>query len=249
MEQPRSARSLTPNYESANGMFGGWTTAVILQAVASSAAGGAEPSVINVIAKIEPDTNLIIRTRRAGGSRAVSHWIADLMSENQTQPLANASVVLAERRFSDEHVDISAPSGPDPETLELVYPAPGSAGERCAMRPIEGFPPFGRATTYSTAWVKEVSGRSVDHLQLAFLPISVLLGPSTGARIPVRAQHSHSLCTSTPPKMSSQKWVTTTSLARRSVLGAYVPPPKSTFVCGVVAELLLSSSVQMAWYR
>ena len=26
-----------------------------------------------------------------------------------------------------------------------------------------------RATTYSTAWVRETSGRTVDHLQLAFL--------------------------------------------------------------------------------
>jgi hypothetical protein len=37
------------------------------------------------------------------------------------------------------------------------------------MRPIEGFPPFGRTTTYSTAWVRETSRRFVDHLQLAFL--------------------------------------------------------------------------------
>ncbi len=43
-----------PNYESANGMFGGWTTAVALRAVTSSAGGKAEPSVINVnfVAKI-----------------------------------------------------------------------------------------------------------------------------------------------------------------------------------------------------
>jgi hypothetical protein len=36
----------------------------------------AEPSVINVnfIAKIEPETKLIIWTRQAGGRRAVSHW-------------------------------------------------------------------------------------------------------------------------------------------------------------------------------
>jgi acyl-CoA thioesterase len=160
-----------PNYESGNGMFGGWTTAVALRAISDSAAGEAKPSVINVnfIAKIDPGTGLVIRTRRAGGGRSVSHWEAELMSEDADAALASASVVLAERRPSDEHVDVAVPSAPDPDTLELVHPAPGSAGERCAMRPIEGFPPFDRTTTYSTAWVKETSGRSVDHLQLAFL--------------------------------------------------------------------------------
>src|SRR6516225_8780397 len=86
-----------PNYESANGMFGGWTTAVALRAVTSSAAGEAEPSVINVnfVAKIEPDSKLIIQTRQAGGSRAVSHWLAELKSEDARATLATASVVLA----------------------------------------------------------------------------------------------------------------------------------------------------------
>jgi acyl-CoA thioesterase len=152
-------------------MFGGWTTAMALRAVSASAAGEAEPSVINVnfIGRIDPGTNLIIRTRRIGGSRAVSHWLAELMSEGEQATLASASVMVADRRLSDEHTEVNAPRAPDPDTLELIYPAPGSAGERCAMRPIEGYPPFGRTTTYSTAWVKEISGRSVDRVQLAFL--------------------------------------------------------------------------------
>ena len=152
-------------------MFGGWTTAVALRAVTRSAEVEVEPSVIHVnfIAKVEPETDLIIQTRQAGGSRAVSHWMAELMSANENATFASALVVLAERRASDGHSDLSAPGAPDPDTLELVHPAPGTAGERCAMRPVEGFPPFGRITTYSTAWVKEISGRPVDHLQLAFL--------------------------------------------------------------------------------
>jgi hypothetical protein len=84
-------------------MFGGWTTAMALHAVTGSA-GEAEPSVINVnfIGRIEPGTNLIIRTRRIGGSRAVSHWLAELMSEGEQATLASASVMLADRRPSDE---------------------------------------------------------------------------------------------------------------------------------------------------
>ena len=37
------------------------------------------------------------------------------------------------------------------------------------MRTISGFPPYGRADTRSTAWVREETGRPVDHAQLAYL--------------------------------------------------------------------------------
>lgn len=99
----------------------------------------------------------------------MSHCQVELTSEDQQTPLASASAVLADRRNSDEKLDVSMPNAPDPESLEVIHPAPGGNGERCAMRPIEGFPFFGRSTTYSTAWVRETSGRPVDHLQLAFL--------------------------------------------------------------------------------
>ena len=61
------------------------------------------------------------------------------------------------------------PDAPDPATLEAMYPAPGSCGERTLMHPILGFPPHNQASTYSTSWVRETSGRNVDHLQLGFL--------------------------------------------------------------------------------
>jgi hypothetical protein len=100
-----------PNYESGNGMFGGWTAAVPLRAVFESADGGAKPCVISVnfINKIEPGTQLSIRTRRLGGGRPVSHWEAALMSEDQNTLLAFASVILAERRDSDGNIDVVMP--------------------------------------------------------------------------------------------------------------------------------------------
>ena len=160
-----------PNYESANGMFGGWTTAVALGAVLRSCADSPRPSAltINFVNRIEPGSSLLISTRRVGGGRSVSHWVAELMTEGQHQPLAFASVVLAERRDSDGKTDVEMPLAPDPDTLEVIHPAPGAAGERTMMRPIKGFPPFGRTTTYSTAWVRETSRRPVDDLQLTFL--------------------------------------------------------------------------------
>ena len=65
-----------PNYESANGMFGGWTTAVALRAVCDDADGDAMPAAvtINFVDKIEPGTKVCICTRRIGGGRSVSYW-------------------------------------------------------------------------------------------------------------------------------------------------------------------------------
>jgi acyl-CoA thioesterase len=222
-----------------------------LRAVTRSAAGEAEPSVINVnfIAKIEPVTTLIIQTRQVGGSRAVSHWMAELMSVDENATLASASVVLAERRPSDEHVDVNAPGAPDPDTLELIHPPAGMAGERCAMRPIEGFPPFGRTNTYSTAWVKEISGRPVDHLQLAFL--SDLRPP-------------RSFYWSDGPRPSATLALSVYFHATRKELGEVgdeylLSEAFGTRGTGSTSEEhlrlwsrggdLLSSSVQMAWYR
>jgi Thioesterase-like superfamily len=222
-----------------------------LHAVLSSAADEAEPSVINVnfMGEIEPGTDLIIQTRRIGGSRAVSHWVAELMSESERATLASASAVLADRRSSDEHVDVTAPNAPDPDTLALVYPAPGTAGERCAMRPIEGFPPFDRTTTYSTAWVKEISGRSVDHLHLAFL--SDLRPP-------------RSFYWSDGPRPSATLGLSVYFHATRTELSEVGDDDLLSEAFGIRGAhstseehlrlwtrggALLSSSVQMAWYR
>ena len=61
------------------------------------------------------------------------------------------------------------PDAPDPSTLEQIHLAPGPCGERTGDRPIVGYPSHNQESTYSTSWVRETSGRTVDHLQLAFL--------------------------------------------------------------------------------
>jgi acyl-CoA thioesterase len=158
-----------PGYEAMNGMFGGWTAAVALRAVCDEADGEAAPSALTVsfVGKVEPSSTVLIRTRRVGGGRSVSFWQAELTVDDVT--VATASAVLAERRESDGHLDVTMPDAPDPAMLEATYPAPGPWGERGQVRPISGFPPHSRDSTYSTSWVRETSGRNVDHLQLAFL--------------------------------------------------------------------------------
>jgi acyl-CoA thioesterase len=158
-----------PNYESMNGMFGGWTAAVALRAICDGVDGEAVPSAltVNFVGKVEPGSDLLIKTRGVGGGRSVSYWQSELTADDVT--LAVASVVLTERRETDGHLEITMPDAPDPATLDVTYPAPGPWGERAPVRPIFGLPPHNRASTYSTAWVREASGRSVDHLQLALL--------------------------------------------------------------------------------
>lgn len=157
-----------PNYEALNGMFGGWTTAVALRAVCDEADSAATPAAItiNFVSKVEPGKDVLIRSRRVGGGRSVSHWQAELTVADDT--VAVASAVLTERRDTDAHLEITMPDAPDPSTLELTYPAPGPFGERAGLRPIVGDPPHNQDSTYSSGWVRETSGRSVDHLQLAF---------------------------------------------------------------------------------
>lgn len=168
-EQAWSAHA-DPNYESANGMFGGWTTAVALRAICDEADGDATPTAItvNFVNKVEPGTDILIRTWRVGGGRSVSYWQSELMTADETT-LAVASAVLTTRRDTDGHLEIKMPEAPDPSTLEVTYPAPGPHGERTVVRPIVGAPPHDKQSTYSSGWVRETSGRAVDHLQLAFL--------------------------------------------------------------------------------
>ncbi len=158
-----------PNYESVNGMFGGWTAAMLLRAVCAEADSKAAPSAltVNFVHKIEPGSDLLIRTWRVGGGRSVGYWHSEFTTADVT--LAVASVVLTERRETDGHLEVKMPDAPDPATLNAIHAAPGPHGERVFDRPIFGLPPFNQESTYSTSWVRETSGRSVDHAQLALL--------------------------------------------------------------------------------
>jgi len=159
-----------PRYVSTNAMFGGWTTAVALRAAIDSSADDTRPSAItiNFVGRVEPGTDVAIRTRRVGGSRSITHWQSELTASADGRSLALATVVLTDRRDSDGLTVPTMPHAPDPETLDVFHP-PGSQGERAMIRPILGQPPFGHSDTLSTAWVREMTGRPVDHIQLAFL--------------------------------------------------------------------------------
>jgi acyl-CoA thioesterase len=123
---------------------------------------------VNYIAKVEPRDEVTVRARRVGEGRSVQHWQSELLStDNQT--LAQATIVFARRGETDGFTEPRMPEAPDPDTLEKFHPRTGAHGERVLQRPIVGYPPFGRKSSLSLSWVRELSGRPVDHLQLAFL--------------------------------------------------------------------------------
>jgi acyl-CoA thioesterase len=160
-----------PHYESLNGMFGGWTAAITLHAVLCAAHDEARPSAltINFIGKVDPGAEVAIRAHRIGGGRSIGHWRAEVVAPTEGRALAQALVVLAARRSSDGHTEPTMPKVPPPDSVPDGRPPPGPMGERTVQRPIYGFPPFNRGGTKSLSWVRENTGRRVDHLQLAYL--------------------------------------------------------------------------------
>jgi acyl-CoA thioesterase len=159
-----------PRFESTNGMFGGWTTALALRSVLSASGGAFRPSTIsiNFVAKVQVGSAFIVGARLVGSSRSLQHWQVELVTEDDRQTLAQAMVVVAQRRPTDGHTQPQFPASPSPESLEMFHP-PFPAGLQLDVRAVHGSPPFGRHDTSSLAWVRDISGRRMDDAQLAYL--------------------------------------------------------------------------------
>jgi acyl-CoA thioesterase len=157
-------------YEALNGMLGGWTTAVMLAAIDadSDATHQASAITINFLQPVPPGPPVRVMVDALGGGRSVSHWAARVGPVDSEDVLAAAIAVFTARRASDEHVQVTMPNVPGPEGLEAFHP-PDPAGERTDTRPVEGHPPFGRMDTRSVSWIREMSGRPMDRVQLAML--------------------------------------------------------------------------------
>ena len=159
-----------PRYQSTNETFGGWTAAVALRGAMQSGDEAATPSAItiNFVRLVESGTEVLVRVHLVGGGRSIQHWRAEVVSAEDEGLLAYAMIVLSERRTSDGVTQPVMPDVPQPESLEEIHP-PGTQGKRASVRPVFGYPPFGRDSTRSSSWVRDMTGRPVDHLQLAFL--------------------------------------------------------------------------------
>ena len=170
LEEGEWATVADVHYEANNGMFGGWTAAVLLKSVMLDERAKGLPSAITLhyINRITPGSNLRIRTLVIGGGRSISHWRTEIHLAGESKVMAYASIVMAQRRPSDSFMEWSMPEIPPHDDLSISSP-PGSFGERTIVKPVFGFPPFAQPSTKSLAWVKERSGRPLDSLQLAYL--------------------------------------------------------------------------------
>lgn len=164
------AANADPRFESINGMFGGWTAAVLLRAVLEAAAGVGTPAAmtVNFLGKVEPGTEPVLRVDSVHAGRSLQHWHAHLLAADDLRPLATAMLIFAARVPTDGFLEPTMPEAPEPSTLEMFHP-PGPQGERIDYRPISGHPPFGRSSTVSSAWVRDRTGRPLDVVQLAYL--------------------------------------------------------------------------------
>jgi acyl-CoA thioesterase len=170
-----------PDHESISAMFGGWTAAIALGAVLRSAGGSWSPAAltVNFLGRVPPGDDVTITVEHLGGGRSLDHWRADVRTVGGEPVLATALAVLANRRDTDHHVQFTMPDAPDPETLDVIQ-APGPQGEQMLIRQIAG--EWGSGDTAGALWVRDRSGRALDHLQLAYLadqyaPRSFFWGP------------------------------------------------------------------------
>ena len=159
-----------PHQQSISGMFGGWTTAVALNAVCQASQSEMTPGAlsINFVSMIEGDAAVEMRPERLGGGRSVEHWRVDLRDGGGVVA-ATATVTLVNRRPSDGHLQARMPESPDLDELETSH-APPPQGDQTVIRPVKGYPWFATGDTSSSHWVKDMSGRSVDHLRRPRVP-------------------------------------------------------------------------------
>lgn len=160
----------SPLYEANTGMFGGWTAALLLKAVVEDERAQGAPISLNVnyLSRVEPKAELILRARLLGATRSLFTWQSELWLAATNELATTATVVLANRRESDTFLELKMPAAGDPETLGVFHP-PATFGQRTPVRTVAGYPPFNKPSTHSVHWVRELSGRTVDHVQIAYL--------------------------------------------------------------------------------
>lgn len=162
-----------PAYEAMVGTYGGLTAALLLKAVMSEPSVQGAPSALNVnfVRAVSPGRDVVVSTNSLGGSRSIQNWSAHLSLAGSTDVCATVSVVTSTRRESDGFVQPKMPDVPPPDDLDLFHP-PGSFGQQSPVRVALGAA-FDTGSqlgqTHSAAWVREVSGRAIDAIQVAYL--------------------------------------------------------------------------------
>jgi acyl-CoA thioesterase len=172
------------DHEAGNGMFGGWTAAVLLKSVLNDPRVEGEASAINVnyVSRVSPRSVLDVRVSPLGGGRSVMTWRADIFEDGKDDLLATANVVLTNKRETSGFTGFTRPEAPEPETLPMNHP-PASFGQSVDMRAWRM--PFGNEDSHYVNWIREREGHPVDHVLLAYLSDAYpprIMGRSSGLR-------------------------------------------------------------------
>jgi acyl-CoA thioesterase len=162
-----------PAYEGHTGMYGGYTAALLLKAIVSEpgAAGAPSALTVNYVRALPPGTDVDIRTRLLGATRSIQNWTVEVGVAGTQDVSAMATVVMTTRREIDGLVQPVMPEVPLPEAVE-PQTFPSRFGRQSPVRPVLGMvlnegSHLGR--THSAQWIREISGRPIDAVQIAYL--------------------------------------------------------------------------------
>lgn len=162
-----------PTYEGNTGMYGGFTAALLLKAVVSepSAQGAPSALTVNFVRAVPAGSSVSLRTRMLGATRSIQNWTVELTLEGTEDVCTFATVVMTTRREIDGNVQPVMPEVPAPEGVE-PYLIPTRFGRQSPVRSVLG-QDFGKGSplgrTHSAQWIREISGRRIDAVQIAYL--------------------------------------------------------------------------------
>ncbi|HTR17387.1 MAG TPA: thioesterase family protein [Acetobacteraceae bacterium] len=165
----RWAGRTAPAYWNIVGPFGGWSVALLLQAVLNEPGRHGDPlgMTANLMARVE-EGPLDVLTRCVRTNRSTEFWDAEMRQGDAAY--AQAMVTLGQRpEATDAFLEARAPDAPAPETL-----APQDRSgiglrwlERYEFRPVAGASSQEGGSTRTVHWMREVDGRALDFTGLA----------------------------------------------------------------------------------
>lgn len=239
-----------PGNEAGNGMYGGWTAALLLKSIVVDERAEGEPTTltVNYVNRLPPGRDLILTARPLGGSRSVTTWQADVRADGHDEIGAIASVVMANRRDGVGFTEFAPSEAGDPSAVDSFHP-PAPFGQQIDVRPIYGMPPLNRPDTRSISWEREMTGHPMDHVLLAFL---------SDCYVPRIVMKGSTFRPSSTLTMSVYFYATAQELAAVGddyILAEATGTRAESSTCGSQLRLwsragaLLATSEQMTWFK
>lgn len=150
------------------GAFGGMTAAVVLNAILRSARSAGDPVVLTVnFAAPMAMARFRVSTRLVRASRTTQHWLVELSQDDQT--IATATAVLAVRRKTWGHNEITMPDGLP--SAEITAPMDRGRGlpwfSQYDLRPIRSMGSTSDPQVHTHAWIRDQVPRAMDFPALA----------------------------------------------------------------------------------